>query len=203
MPFLQDLHDATRENAQLAVREGAHALYVERLSGRSSVQVAAEVEDLVQRRAGEGGESGDEGAADGGLSGVPDGEAVGLDVALADEGRGQAPDLVVEDEAVLLSTSRPRSSASQLSMMASVSAAAPSLKPDEDRLTRPLPIAGTSSAAPARTARGAASEGRGPAGRPPRRSAGPCRGPGPWGRRGPSPRRSCRATQGTSRRSPS
>lgn len=39
LPFLQDLYDATKENVQLAVREAAHALYVERLSGRASVPV--------------------------------------------------------------------------------------------------------------------------------------------------------------------
>lgn len=36
-PFLQDLYDATRENAHLAVLDGTEALYVEHLSGRASV----------------------------------------------------------------------------------------------------------------------------------------------------------------------
>ena len=38
-PFLQDLYDATRENAHLAVLDEAEALYVEHLSGRASVPV--------------------------------------------------------------------------------------------------------------------------------------------------------------------
>lgn len=41
LPFLQDLYDATKENVQLAVREGSHALYVERLSGRASVPIVS------------------------------------------------------------------------------------------------------------------------------------------------------------------
>jgi len=43
LPYLQDLYDATRENVQLAVREAAHALYVERLSGRASVPIRTRV----------------------------------------------------------------------------------------------------------------------------------------------------------------
>ena len=43
LPYLQDLYDATRENVQLAVREGSHALYVERLSGRASVPIRSRV----------------------------------------------------------------------------------------------------------------------------------------------------------------
>ena len=39
LPFLEDLYEATRENVQLAVREGGDAVYVERLAGRSSVGV--------------------------------------------------------------------------------------------------------------------------------------------------------------------
>lgn len=38
-PFLQDLYDATRENAHLAVLDDTRALYVEHLSGRASVPV--------------------------------------------------------------------------------------------------------------------------------------------------------------------
>lgn len=38
-PFLQDLYDATRENAHLAVLDDTDALYVEHLSGRTSVPV--------------------------------------------------------------------------------------------------------------------------------------------------------------------
>jgi DNA-binding IclR family transcriptional regulator len=41
LPFLQDLYDATRENVHLAVRDGRHALYVERVSGRTSVPVVS------------------------------------------------------------------------------------------------------------------------------------------------------------------
>lgn len=43
LPYLQDLYDATRENAHLAVLDGRHALYVERLSGRSSVPILSGV----------------------------------------------------------------------------------------------------------------------------------------------------------------
>jgi DNA-binding IclR family transcriptional regulator len=39
LPAMQDLYEATHENVQLAVREGAKALYVERIHGRSSVPV--------------------------------------------------------------------------------------------------------------------------------------------------------------------
>lgn len=38
-PFLQDLYDATRENSHLAVLDESEALYVEHLSGRTSVPV--------------------------------------------------------------------------------------------------------------------------------------------------------------------
>lgn len=41
LPFLQDLYDATRENAHLAVRDGTWALYVEHLSGRASVRIVS------------------------------------------------------------------------------------------------------------------------------------------------------------------
>lgn len=41
LPFLQDLHTATGENVHLAVREGHHALYVERVYGRTSVPVVS------------------------------------------------------------------------------------------------------------------------------------------------------------------
>lgn len=39
LPHLQDLHASTQENAHLAVREDSHALYIERVHGRSSVPV--------------------------------------------------------------------------------------------------------------------------------------------------------------------
>lgn len=41
LPFLQDLSAATGENAHLAVRDGTAALYVERISGRSSVPIVS------------------------------------------------------------------------------------------------------------------------------------------------------------------
>jgi DNA-binding IclR family transcriptional regulator len=39
MPYLEDLHDATRQHVLLAVLDGDHALLVERLSGRGAVPV--------------------------------------------------------------------------------------------------------------------------------------------------------------------
>jgi DNA-binding IclR family transcriptional regulator len=42
-PFLQDLHTTIRDTVHLAVREGLHALYVERISGRESVPVVSQV----------------------------------------------------------------------------------------------------------------------------------------------------------------
>jgi DNA-binding IclR family transcriptional regulator len=41
LPFLQDLAAATGENAHLAVRDGARALFVERISGRSAVPIVS------------------------------------------------------------------------------------------------------------------------------------------------------------------
>lgn len=41
LPPMLDLYEATRENVHLAVREGATALYVERLHGKSSVPLAS------------------------------------------------------------------------------------------------------------------------------------------------------------------
>jgi DNA-binding IclR family transcriptional regulator len=38
-PFLNDIYGATLATVQLAVREGAHVLYVDRVSGHASVQV--------------------------------------------------------------------------------------------------------------------------------------------------------------------
>ncbi|WP_375481641.1 IclR family transcriptional regulator [uncultured Jatrophihabitans sp.] len=38
-PFLQDIYAATRATVQLAVRDGHHALYVDRIAGNSSVAV--------------------------------------------------------------------------------------------------------------------------------------------------------------------
>lgn len=38
-PFLNDIHSATRATVQFAIRDGSHTLYLEQLSGRSSVPV--------------------------------------------------------------------------------------------------------------------------------------------------------------------
>ena len=43
LPVLQDLHAATRENAQLAVLDGTDAVYLERLGGPESVHVITRV----------------------------------------------------------------------------------------------------------------------------------------------------------------
>jgi DNA-binding IclR family transcriptional regulator len=42
-PFLQDLHTTIRDTVHLAVRDGLHALYVERISGRDSVPIVSQV----------------------------------------------------------------------------------------------------------------------------------------------------------------
>jgi DNA-binding IclR family transcriptional regulator len=42
-PFLQDLHTTIRDTVHLAVRDGLHALYVERISGRESVPMVSQV----------------------------------------------------------------------------------------------------------------------------------------------------------------
>ncbi|MFE1883118.1 IclR family transcriptional regulator [Streptomyces diastatochromogenes] len=39
LPYLEDLYEATHENVQLAVRDGAQVVYIEWLSGRSAVGV--------------------------------------------------------------------------------------------------------------------------------------------------------------------
>lgn len=39
MPFLEDLYEVTHENVQLAVREGAEVVFVERITGRQAVPV--------------------------------------------------------------------------------------------------------------------------------------------------------------------
>jgi DNA-binding IclR family transcriptional regulator len=43
MPFMEDLYEATHENVQLAVLEGAEALFLEKISGRSSVKIVTRV----------------------------------------------------------------------------------------------------------------------------------------------------------------
>lgn len=45
LPFLEDLYVATRENVQLAVRDGHEAVFLERLAGRGSVRVLTRVGD--------------------------------------------------------------------------------------------------------------------------------------------------------------
>lgn len=42
-PFLHDIHAATRATVHLAVRDGDEALYLERMSGRSSVPVVSQI----------------------------------------------------------------------------------------------------------------------------------------------------------------
>jgi DNA-binding IclR family transcriptional regulator len=43
LPFLEDLYDITRENIQLAVREGIEVVFVERIAGRNAVAVRTRV----------------------------------------------------------------------------------------------------------------------------------------------------------------
>lgn len=43
LPFLEDLYEATHQHVHLAVRDGAEAVYVERLSGRRAVPVVSRV----------------------------------------------------------------------------------------------------------------------------------------------------------------
>ncbi|MEU3979020.1 IclR family transcriptional regulator [Streptomyces sp. NPDC026672] len=43
LPYLEDLYEATHENVQLAVRDGAEVVYIEWLSGRSAVGVRIRV----------------------------------------------------------------------------------------------------------------------------------------------------------------
>lgn len=43
LPFMEDLYVVTRENVQLAVREGAEVVFVERIAGRSAVPVLTRV----------------------------------------------------------------------------------------------------------------------------------------------------------------
>jgi DNA-binding IclR family transcriptional regulator len=43
LPFMEDLYEVTHENVQLAVREGTEVLYVERIAGRSAVEVRTQV----------------------------------------------------------------------------------------------------------------------------------------------------------------
>ncbi|MGC5566243.1 IclR family transcriptional regulator [Streptomyces sp. FR-108] len=43
LPYLEDLYEATHENVQLAVRDGAEVVYIEWISGRSAVGVKIQV----------------------------------------------------------------------------------------------------------------------------------------------------------------
>ena len=43
IPYMQDLYEATRENIQLAIREGFDVLYIEKLSGHRSVPIVTRV----------------------------------------------------------------------------------------------------------------------------------------------------------------
>ena len=43
MPFLEDLYEVSHENVQLAVREGAELVFVERIAGRKAVPVLTRV----------------------------------------------------------------------------------------------------------------------------------------------------------------
>lgn len=43
MPFLEDLYEVTRENVQLAVREGTELVFVERIAGRHAIPVRTRV----------------------------------------------------------------------------------------------------------------------------------------------------------------
>src|SRR5262249_59987301 len=43
LPFLEDLYEITRENIQLAVREGDQVVFVERIAGRDAVAVRTRV----------------------------------------------------------------------------------------------------------------------------------------------------------------
>ncbi|SDW62113.1 DNA-binding transcriptional regulator, IclR family [Amycolatopsis xylanica] len=43
MPFMEDLYEATHENVQLAIRDGKRVLYLEKISGRKSVDTMTQV----------------------------------------------------------------------------------------------------------------------------------------------------------------
>lgn len=43
LPFMEDLYEVTRENVQLAVRDGAEVVFVERIAGRHAVTVRTRV----------------------------------------------------------------------------------------------------------------------------------------------------------------
>lgn len=43
LPFMEDLYESTHENVQLAVRDGLDALFLEKIRGRTSVQIVTRV----------------------------------------------------------------------------------------------------------------------------------------------------------------
>lgn len=43
LPYLEDLYEATHENIHLAVQDGAHTLFLEKVSGRRSMQIESAV----------------------------------------------------------------------------------------------------------------------------------------------------------------
>lgn len=43
LPFLEDVHEVTHENVQLAVRDGVEVVFVERFAARSAVSVLTQV----------------------------------------------------------------------------------------------------------------------------------------------------------------
>jgi DNA-binding IclR family transcriptional regulator len=43
LPFMEDLYEATHANVQLAVREGYEALFVDKISGRESIEILTRV----------------------------------------------------------------------------------------------------------------------------------------------------------------
>lgn len=43
LPYLEDLYEATHENIHLAVQDGPHTLFLEKVSGRRSMQIESEV----------------------------------------------------------------------------------------------------------------------------------------------------------------
>jgi len=51
LPFLEELHEVTRENVHLAIRVGLGALYRERFSGRGAVPVISDVGSRLPLRA--------------------------------------------------------------------------------------------------------------------------------------------------------
>ncbi|MFE3290614.1 IclR family transcriptional regulator [Rhodococcus sp. NPDC059234] len=55
LPYLEDLYEATHQNVQLVVLDGAEALYVERLSGHNSIQLVGRAGGRLPLHASSGG----------------------------------------------------------------------------------------------------------------------------------------------------